>query len=290
MNWRDIPSLAALRAFEAAARVGSFSAAARELNVTHAAVAQHVRTVEADLGVSLLVRAGRGVALTDAGHRLAASLSDGFAEITNGVRAVAEGAAARPLAITATPSFAENWLMPRLAGFWAAHPGLNLSITPSMDVADLRRDGFDMGIRYGYGDWPGLEATLLVEADYTVVVAPSLLVGRSVSGIADVMDLPWMFEVVHREPQKWVTELGLDWDCCQVNEVATLSMLLSAVRAGGGVSVVSSALVADDISAGKLVAVMSERREGLGYHIIHPPGTMSARAKTFKKWLLAQAG
>ena len=289
MDWRDIPSLAALRAFEAAARAGSFSDAARELNVTHAAIAQHVRAIEAQLGTSLMVRAGRGVALTDAGHRLAASLGDGFGMIASGVRAVAAAAADRPVAITVTPSFAENWLMPRLAGFWAAYPGLGLSINPGMEVVDLRRDGFDMAIRYGMGDWPGLESELLVEADYTVVAAPALLQGRVANTIDDVQDLPWLFEVVHREARRWATTLGLDMACCQVNEVATLSMLLSALRAGGGVSVVSSALVADDIASGNLVAVLSERREGLGYYIAHPPGPLSTRAAIFRKWLLAQA-
>jgi LysR family glycine cleavage system transcriptional activator len=288
MNWRDIPSLSALRAFEAAARLGNFSAAARELNVTHAAIAQHVRGIEAELNTSLLVRAGRGVALTDAGRQLAAALSDGFGLITDGVRQVAADAASRPITISVTPSFAENWLMPRLAGFWAAYPGEQISISPSTDLVDLRRDSFDMAIRYGNGDWPGIDATQLVAGDFTIVVAPSLLAGRAANSIADVQDLPWIFEAVHHEARKWVTEVGMDMACCQMNEVATLSMLLSAVRAGGGVSVVSSALVADDIASGKLVAVMRDQREGLGYYIAHRPGNLSARAKIFKNWLLAQ--
>ncbi len=290
MDWRDIPSLAALRAFEAAARHGNFSEAARELNVTHAAIAQHVRGIEAELNTSLLVRAGRGVALTDGGRQLAAALSDGFGLITEGVRQVAADAANRPITISVTPSFAENWLMPRLAGFWAAYPGEQISISPSMDLVDLRRDGFDMAIRYGNGDWAGVEATQLVAADFTIVAAPSLLKGRIAESIADVQDLPWIFEAVHRETRKWVTALGMDMDCCQMNEVATLSMLLSAVRAGGGVSVVSSALVADDIASGKLVAVMRDQREGLGYYIAHRAGDLSARAKIFKNWLLTQSG
>ncbi len=290
MDWRDIPSLAALRAFEAAARLGNFSQAARELNVTHAAIAQHVRGIETALGTSLLVRAGRGMALTDAGRQLASALGDGFGLITQGVRQVAADTANRPIAISVTPSFAENWLMPRLAGFWAAYPGEQISISPSTDLVDLRRDGFDMAIRYGTGDWPGVEATQLVAADYTVVAAPSLLAGRAAKTIADVQDLPWIFEAVHREARKWVTEMGMDMACCQMNEVATLSMLLSAVRAGGGVSVVSSALVADDIASGKLIAVMRDHHEGLGYYIAHLPDGLSARAKLFKTWLLAQTG
>jgi len=289
MDWRDIPSLAALRAFEAAARAGSFSVAARELNVTHAAIAQHVRAIEAQLDTSLLIRQGRGVALTDAGRRLAASLGEGFGLITSGVRMVASDAAARPVGVTVTPSFAENWLMPRLAGFWAAHPGLNIAITPDMEVVDLRRAGVDLAIRYGRGDWDGLDVTPLVAADYTIVAAPSLLNGCKATTIGDVQDLPWVFEAVHREAQTWVTALGLDMACCQANTVPTLSMLLSAVRAGGGVSVVSSALVADDIAAGRLVAVMREGSDGLGYYVVHPAGQLSQRAATFKKWLLLAA-
>ena len=86
MDWRDIPSLPALRAFEVAARAGSFSDAARKLNVTHAAIAQHVRSLETHLATPLLNRSVKGMALTDAGARLAADLSDGFAQVIQGVR------------------------------------------------------------------------------------------------------------------------------------------------------------------------------------------------------------
>jgi LysR family glycine cleavage system transcriptional activator len=286
MDWRDIPSLAALRAFEAAARAGSFAAAARELNVTHAAVAQHVRHLEAHLGVALLTRQGRGMALTDTGATLAATLAEGFGQIIDGVRAVSETANARPLAISVTPSFAENWLVPRLTRFWATHPGFSLSITPNTEVVDLRRDGFDMAIRYGKGTWPGVEATRLVAGDFTVVAAPSLVKGQQATSFADLYDLPWLFEAGHGEAMRWAESAGMDFVCCQVNEVATLSMVLSAVRAGGGVSVISSALVLDDIAAGRLVALMPSEQQGLDYHIIHAPGVLPDRVKTLKSWLL----
>jgi LysR family glycine cleavage system transcriptional activator len=286
MDWRDMPSLAALRAFEAAARAGSFTVAARELNVTHAAVAQHVRNLEAHLGTALLIRQGRGMALTDSGAKLAGTLGKGFGQIIDGVRAVNETADARPLAISVTPTFAENWLVPRLTRFWATHPGFSLSITPNTELIDLRRDGFDMAIRYGKGAWPGVEATQLVAGDFTVIAAPSLVKGRQVNGFADLYDLPWLFETSHREARRWAESAGMDFVCCQVNEVATLSMVLSAIRAGGGVSVISSALVLDDIAAGRLVALIQAEQQGLGYHIVHPPGVLSDRVKTLKSWLL----
>lgn len=287
MNWRNIPSLAALRAFEAVARAGSFSAAARELNVTHAAIAQHVRTVEAELKTALVVREGRGMALTDAGAFLAASLTDGFGQIIAGVEAVTNEADARPLALSVTPSFAENWLMPRYADFWAKHPDIGLSIIPNTDVVDLRRDGIDMAVRYGKGNWPGLDATPLFKADFTVVGAPSLLKGRKVAGFADLDGLPWLFETLHKEARHWVTDSGIDLSRNPINEVATFGMVMSAVRSGKCLTVASSALVADDIKSGKLIALMQKHPKDLGYFIVSPKDVMSARAKIIKSWLLS---
>ena len=149
MDWRDIPSLAALRGFEAAVREGSFSAAARELNVTHAAIAQHVRSLETHVGQPLLTRAGRRMVPTEAGARLATDLNDGFGQIIAGVRRLSEDADKRPIQITCTPNFAENWLMPRLIEFWGKHPDITLSVTPDNNIVDLRRDGYDVAIRYG---------------------------------------------------------------------------------------------------------------------------------------------
>lgn len=287
MNWRAIPSLAALRAFEAVARAGSFSAAARELNVTHAAIAQHVRTVETELKTTLVMRQGRGMALTDAGVQLAAALSDGFSQIIAGVEAITNDAETRPLTLSVTPSFAENWLMPRYADFWAKHPEIGLSIMPSIEVIDLRRDGIDMAVRYGKGDWPGLDATPLFKADFTVVGAPSLLKGRKIEGFADLNGLPWLFETVHKEARRWVLESDIDLSTSPINEVPTFGMVMAAVRSGKCLTVASSILVADDIKSGKLVALIQKQSKDLGYFIVTPKDVLSHRAKILKSWLLS---
>lgn len=289
MDWRDIPSLSALRAFEAAARLGSFAGAARALNVTHAAIAQHVRAIEAQIGTPLMHRVGRKMALTEAGTRLAGDLSEGFGQVVAGVRDIAAGAAGGPLNVTVTPSFAENWLMPRMFDFWEKHPEITVSITPDNGVADLRRDGYDMAIRYGLGDWPGVEAEFLVSADFVIVAAPALIAGRNPRSIADLADLPWLFEKVHQVHRKWAIENGLDLGLCQIKELATLSMVLSGVRAGAGVSVVSRALVSADIATGRLRAVHEVKREGLGYYITTLPVAPSTKTTLFRKWLKKQA-
>ena len=281
MNWRDVPSLAALRAFNAAARAGSFSQAARELNVTHAAIAQHVRAVEAELGMSLLVRQGRGVVLTEAGARLADSLADGFGQIIAGVKAVRADVDSRPLSITATHNFVESLLMPRISQFWAKHPEIALSIVPSNKLVDLRRDGFDLGIRYGDGQWPGLETTHLLAADYTVVAAPGVAAHDQIAK----SKATWFFEDAHQEAQRWVREVGLIGEAQKTVTVSTLGMALSAVRAGGGITIAASALVSEDIREGRLVALIQTQPKGLGYYIIRAPGVQTERVNTFMKWL-----
>jgi LysR family glycine cleavage system transcriptional activator len=161
MDWRDIPSLSALRAFEAAARLGSYSEAARSLNVTHAAIAQHVRSLEAHFGQPLMQREGRAMAVTEAGRRLHRDVAAGFGEIATGVRALIRERADAPISLTTTQSFAENWLMPRMAQFWATHPGVTVSVSVDNRVIDLRRSEHHLGIRFGAGDWPGLTAEKL---------------------------------------------------------------------------------------------------------------------------------
>ena len=289
MDWRAIPSLSALRAFEAVARAGSFSAAARELNVTHAAIAQHVRALETDLNTALLLREGRGMKLTDKGAQLSDALLSGFSQIIAGIKDVTDDARADPVSLSVTPSFAENWLMPRFADYWAKHPDVPLSILPNMDVIDLRRDGIDMAVRYGNGDWAGLEATLLVKVDYTVIAAPSLIKDRKIKSMKDLDGLPWLFESVHKEAQKWVLSSGLDPAKSPITEVPTIGMVMSAVRAGQYLTVASSELISADITSGKLCALMRKQPKDLGYYIVHPKGVISKRAKAVKAWLLARA-
>ena len=146
-----LPSLAALRAFEAAARTGSLSAAGRELNVTHAAVGQQVRRLEAELGRRLLRREGRGVATTEDGARLAAGLAAGFGAIRRALAAFAAEDAARPLRLTTTPNFAANFLMPRMGAFRRAHPEVALRLDPTPALSEIGPEGAELAVRYGEG-------------------------------------------------------------------------------------------------------------------------------------------
>lgn len=281
MNWRDAPSLSALRGFEAAARLGSLSQAAAELNVTHAAIAQHVRTMEGFLGEPLLVRQGRGMAMTPAGSVLQPELTAGFARILDAVSDLTRRKEDGPLRVTTTPSFAEHWLMPRLVRFWKDHPDIAIFVASSYDVTDLRRDGFDVALRYGRGDWRGVDAQLLVAVDYIVAATPEL---------ADIAldKQTWLLNTQHGEAAKWANAQGFDRASLITREIGDTGMVLAATRAGAGVSVQSRALIATDIAAGTLVSVYEAAPEpNVGYHIVTRPELISPRLRTFTKWLTA---
>ena len=160
MKWRDLPPLASLRAFAAFADQGGVVEAGVALGVSHAAVSQQLRALEAHLGLALLDRSGRALALTAAGHALADSSLRGFADMVSTVQDITGANDARPLHITTTPTFAAAWLMPCLPAFHAAHPGIDLLIDPVARMVPIERVGADIGIRYGQGGWSGVEAQM----------------------------------------------------------------------------------------------------------------------------------
>lgn len=289
MDWRNIPSLSALKAFEATARLGGFSMAARELNVTHAAIAQHVRGLEAFFGRSLMVREGRGMELTAAGHKLASSISEGFGIIEAGVMSVQQDRENAPLKIALTPTFAENWLMPKLGGFWADYPEIGLALVPGIEIVDLRRDDFDLAIRYGHGDWSGVTSELLTHANYVVVGAPELVGGRECGILEGLDELPWLFRSELKEPKLWAEEHGLDLSTLRTSEFSTNSLVLSGVRAGVGVSIQGRALVERDIASGALVCLFEENVSTLGYYLVTGGNAPSKSLVTFLKWLRSVA-
>ena len=285
MDWRRIPSLSALRAFEAQARLGGFTAAARELNITQAAVAQHVRRLEDFFSCALVQRQGRSMGLTDKGHRLTTTLTDGFSTIEAGVADLLADTETRPLSVSTTPSFAENWLMPRLGAFWSGHPGIGIALRPEAGLVDLRRDNVDLAIRYGRGNWPGMDCEKLAPADFVVVGVPALLKDRAGATPADLSDLRWLIEPGFAEQYLWAESFGLDLPALQVTEFPTNMLVLSATRTGYGLSVQPRALVEADIAASRLIAGATFDVSELGYYMLTRPGGPSERLATFMSWL-----
>lgn len=285
MDWRDIPSLASLRAFDALARHGSLSAAARALNVTHAAVSQHLRALEAEFGEPLARRDGQGMQLTEAGDELAAALAEGFARIAGGVTQLRSRNAARPVVVALTPSFAEAWLMPRMGRFWAAHPDIEVRLVPGVALTDLRRDGVDVAIRFGKGAWPELEAEPLALSAFVVVAAPGFTKARGVQDLQLLSARDWFFSGASAEQRIWGHAIGIDFEKIGAREMANNGLVASAVRAGLGVSIQAKTLVEPDLATGQLVSLHEGDPEGLGYYIVTRPNALTPAARIFVRWL-----
>ncbi|MDG1802092.1 MAG: LysR substrate-binding domain-containing protein [Paracoccaceae bacterium] len=288
MDWLNIPSLSALRAFESCARYESLSGAAKALNVTHAAVSQHVRTLEARFGLALIERRGRGIGLTSEGVQLARGLSEGFGTIADTIAQMAERDEARPLTLSVTPTFAENWLMPRLGSFWAAHPKIALSIVPSRTVVDLRSDRVDVALRYGDGDWSGVHVSPLTTPSFVVVGRPSLFDGSLRASEAKQRRKPWFFEAGRSEYWYWARDMGLVGDDTPYTRLETNQLVISAVRSGYGLCVQARALVEQDVESGRLAIYCEDRETALRYHVVtmQPP---EGRIKTFVDWVVREA-
>ena len=287
VDWRALPSLSSLRAFEATASQGGFAGAARTLNVTHAAVAQQVRGLEAALGVRLVVRQGRSVGLTEAGARLAEALSTGFGQIAKGVEALTSAEAHRGLRITTTQFLVDEIIMPNLAQFWERHPGVEIAFFPARRFIDIVREGFDCGIRVipatKEPNWPGLDAIFLARAQMMIVGAPQL-VG---DGRADPQDMPWLLhDEMEPKPEIMVTA-GLDLDRIRWVRIGSAQLQLQALRQGLGLTLFNERIARRFIEAGEIVQMPGERIGDLNYYAVVPKGPRPPLLDDFIAWVRA---
>src|SRR5262245_53274530 len=170
----SLPPLSAVRAFEAAARHGSFTKAAAELGMTQAAVSYQVKLLEDRVGAPLFLRLPKRVVLSEVGKRLAAPVTESFQRLEAAFAALRETNDG-VLSITAITSFATNWLVPRLGAFQLAHPSIAVRLETDHRLVDFAREEFDIGIRTGRGQWPGLRAHMLMPTEFTPLCSPALL-------------------------------------------------------------------------------------------------------------------
>lgn len=245
----DGPSVAALRAFEAAARLGSFSRAAEELRVTPAAVAQHVKSIEAWAEQSLFERTARGVTLNDAGVRARPALTEAFHSLGAAAAQLRDGTAGvKTLRIAALPAIAELWLTPRLGEIRDLVPDADISIHAVDRQPDIERDGFDLLASY--------EAASDSTDHLVLVAAPDVAAGIStVDDLGDTVrlrDLAWEYH--------WATWLGDDRvEAVSTVDVTLFAMAVEAARSGTGVLVGRLSLLARDLERGVLVQALPRR-------------------------------
>ncbi|WGW03866.1 LysR family transcriptional regulator [Tropicibacter oceani] len=288
MNWSSLPPLSALRAFAAYAQTGSVAQAGAALNVTHAAVSQQMRALETHLGLSLLDRSARSLSLTPEGEILARALLDGFGQLIQTVEALTGADAGRPLHVACTPSFAANWLMPRLAGFRALCPDVELMINPDPRLTDPAPGGVDVALRYGTGPWKGLDSRLLMRAPLVVVGAPSLFQSGLPQTPRDLVTVPWLQELGQNETSRWLETRGIVGQRLASVTHVPGNLMIDGVRSGQGIAIATRIAVAEDLRAGRLLALFEDAGDA-GYHIVTAPGVTRPALRDFIRWLRREA-
>ncbi|QDZ08706.1 LysR family transcriptional regulator [Sphingomonas panacisoli] len=285
-----LPPLASIRAFEAAARLGSFAAAARELGMSGAAVSYHVRRLERAIGVRLFERHARTVALTAPGETVAAEAMRTFAALRASFARAADMDAAR-LTVSVLPTFATSWLVPRLGGLSAVQPWLHVEIDVADEPRELGAGRFDVAIRNGHGDWPGLESHELFPALFVPLCAPDRL--QEAQALADpAAPLPRLLG----RRDWWTTWLAAGGrsapgDAAFGTTLATEHLDIAAAIAGQGIAIGSPILFADDIAAARLVVPHPRiGRDGRTFWLTYP--RVNARVpkiEAFRDWILSEA-
>lgn len=284
MDWRDLPSLSLLRAFDATARHGSFAEAGRALNVTHAAVTQAVRALETELGVTLVRRAGRTVGLTEAGEQLARALGDGFGTIAAGIAALRQAEARRVVRVATTTFIAETHVMPHLPEFWARHPGIEVAMAPSPALADFVKDGYDLAIRAlsdGWTEPPDVEIRPLARNPLLAVCAPAMHAAAS----ADPTSVPWIKGADSPWEHAQLLGTGIPADRLRKVQLGSPHLEMSAARQGLGAMLATEIICRADLEAGRLVKLPITGLPSVTYAAVLPRGPRRAAVEQFADWL-----
>ncbi|MCT7665186.1 transcriptional regulator GcvA [Shinella kummerowiae] len=287
-----LPSLSGLRAFEATARHLSVTLAAGELSVTPGAVSLQIRDLEQSLGVRLFDRLPRQLRLTEDGEGYFKAMRSAFRLMREATDELLARARPATLSISCTPTFAAQWLVPRLPHFEERMPGVDIRISASNRLVDFVRDGVDIAIRHGFGRYQGLVSERLLDDDLVPVIAPALREARPLDTPGDLINHVLIHDVHRQDWRLWLEAMGVtEIDAMRGPVFNDSNGAIEAVKAGDGVGLVRLSLVAREIQERRLVAPFSRGvSTGLAYYIVYPPGALDRPAVTaLRQWLTDEA-
>jgi len=289
---RRLPPLNALRAFEAAARNENFSHAATELGVSQAAVSQHVKSLEAALGLKLFARDGKRLLITNAGREYLAVIRDALDRIAMGTDRVLQKRPSSVLVVSTSPDFGAKWLVHRLGRFTAAYPEIDLRVSSTTKQVDLIAEKVDLAVRHGNGHWPGLDAAALCSERLVPVCSPKLLsrYGHAAKA-SDLLTYPLLRLEGWTTWSEWFEVSGVSASPRGGPVLNQASMLIEAAVDGQGVALARTTLAAWDLLHGRLVIPIdiSLPLENT-YWIVYPKlASPEARVIALRDWLLGEA-
>lgn len=300
---RTLPSTAALTAFEAAARHLSFTRAAQELAVTQSAVCRQIGGLESQLGVKLFRRSQRGVVLTEVGQRYANAVALRLDAVErDALDAMSQAAPARAgqlagaLELAVVPTFAAQWLLPRLPRFVAAHPGVTVHLTPRTRPFLFEGSGLDAAIHASPAPWPGTQGLALLPERLIAVAAPALLAQRKRWRLADYAHLPLLQASTRPYAwRQWFAHFGVrlaqDGHDLAGPRMELFSLLAEAAAQGLGAALLPRLLVERELASGRLAQVSPHEQPGERiYHLMHPPHRAGDPVlAAWAQWLGAEA-
>lgn len=286
----QLPPLAAVRVFEAAARHANFTRAAEELGMTQAGVSQQVKLLEDRLGFPLFARGKRGVALTEAGGRIAAQIAPALERIATAF-AEARGEDASVLSVSSSNTFAVNWLAGRLGGFQMARPDMAVRLHVSDSFVDFARDGIDVALRGGKGPWPGLKQHLLMQVTIAAVLSPALAAAHGPFAVpTDLAKLP----LLSPDDFWWDIFFGAA-DAAKDARMRPAIRLNSQVMegraavAGQGVAIVNPLMWQAELAGGLLVQPFPGVDADHYFWLVYPEERANVpKIRAFRDWVLAE--
>ncbi len=290
---RRLPSMNALKAFEAAARHDSFTRAGDELNVTQGAVSHQVKALEAELGLKLFIREPQRLVITEAGRDYLDVVRDALDRIAAGTDRLLQRQNAGVLTVSTSPNFAAKWLVHRLGRFAEQHPSIDLRVSAALHHVDFAKEDVDMAVRHGDGSDTGLDITRLYTEELLPVCSPELLRGpHGLRQPADLVHHPLLHLDNRQDWSKWLDAAGVTGaDLSRGPVLNQASIIIDAAVDGQGVALARTGLAAWDLLNGRLVRPFALTLPvSYAYWIVCPKATAKLpKIETFRNWILAEA-
>ncbi len=288
---RQMP-LNALRVFEAAARLQSFTRAGDELGMTQTAVSYQIKLLEDHVGEPLFLRRPRQVILTEAGEQLVPKVTQGFSILEEAMASLRSDVG-QLLHIDSTATFAQQWLTRYLGGFQLKHPNIAVRLTTSPFIIDFAGTRADVAIRWGKGEWPGLNAHRVLRMDFAPMLSPKL--AASIGGIHEPADLLKLSIISATDPwwKQWFSAAGIEnpgLDRFPPNELGTQSFDAGMAIAGQGVAIVNPQHFQEEIESGRLYQPFALTcNDGRDYWLVYPEARRNIpKIRAFREWLLSE--
>ncbi|MEW6631834.1 MAG: LysR family transcriptional regulator [Pseudomonadota bacterium] len=286
---RLLPNISTLAAFEAVARLGSFTAAARELDLTQGAVSRQIGLLEEQFGRRLFERDSRNVRLSSAGEIYAEAVRSALGQLRDAALGLMSNRHSGALNLAILPTFGTRWLMPLIPDFVARHPDITINFATRIGRFDFARERLDAAIHHGMPDWPDADCTLLMHETVLPVAAPEFLAGRKVTTPADIGRLPLLHMATRPGAwSEWFEHQGLDAPAGPGMQFEQFGTVAQACMAGLGVALLPRILIAGELQRGQLAPAPGlPMQSRSAYYLVvphdkrgHPP------VASFRDWLL----